>query len=68
MAKFHWDDYIEERRDVMLGKPVFNGTRVTVGLVLKALGAGTTHDVQSWVARKPHSRVLLSTFGFSGAG
>jgi uncharacterized protein (DUF433 family) len=27
MAKFHWDDYIEERKDVMLGKPVFKGTR-----------------------------------------
>jgi uncharacterized protein (DUF433 family) len=44
MAKFHWDDYIEERKDVMLGKPVFKGTRLTVELVLKALGAGTTQD------------------------
>ncbi len=42
VAKFHWDDYIEENKDVMLGKPVFRGTRLTVELVLKALGAGTT--------------------------
>jgi len=28
----------------MLGKPVFKGTRLTVDLVLKALGAGTTQD------------------------
>jgi uncharacterized protein (DUF433 family) len=26
----------------MLGKPVFKGTRLTVELVLKALGAGST--------------------------
>ncbi|MSR54607.1 MAG: DUF433 domain-containing protein [Gemmataceae bacterium] len=42
MAKFQWENYIEERSDVMLGKPVFKGTRLTVDLVLKALGAGTT--------------------------
>lgn len=42
MSKFRWDDYIEERKDVMLGKPVFKGTRLTVELILKALGAGAT--------------------------
>lgn len=42
MAKFHWDDYIEERKDVMLGKPTFKGTRLTVEMVLTELGAGTT--------------------------
>ena len=26
----NWQDYIEERPDVMNGKPVFKGTRVTV--------------------------------------
>lgn len=52
MAKFHWDDYIEERKDVMLGKPVFKGTRLTVDLVLKALGAGTTHE--QLLAEFPH--------------
>ncbi len=35
-----WQDYIEERKDVMLGKPVFKGTRLTVEHVLKELGAG----------------------------
>ncbi len=44
MTTLHWDDYIEERRDVMLGKPVFKGTRLTVELVLKALGTGTTQE------------------------
>lgn len=44
MASFHWDEYIEERKDVMLGKPVFKNTRLTVETILKALGAGTTQD------------------------
>lgn len=52
LAAFHWDDYIEERKDVMLGKPVFKGTRLTVELVLKALGAGTTQD--ELLAEFPH--------------
>ncbi len=38
----HWQDYIEERKDVMLGKPVFKGTRLTVEHVLKEMGLGMT--------------------------
>ena len=39
-----WQDYIEERKDVMLGKPVFKGTRLTVEHVLKELGAGMSRE------------------------
>jgi len=39
-----WQDHIEERKDVMLGKPVFKGTRLTVEHVLRELGTGITHD------------------------
>jgi uncharacterized protein (DUF433 family) len=39
-----WQDHIEERKDVMLGKPVFKGTRLTVEHVLRELGTGTTQD------------------------
>ena len=35
-----------------LGKPVFKGTRLTVELVLKALGAGTTQE--ELLAEFPH--------------
>ena len=35
-----WQDCIEERKDVMLGKPVFKGTRITVQHVLEELGGG----------------------------
>ena len=39
-----WQDYIEERKGVMLGKPVFKGTRLTVEHVLRELGAGMTSE------------------------
>ncbi len=42
--KINWQDYIEERKDVMLGKPVFKGTRLTVDYILKALGSGMSQD------------------------
>ena len=37
-----WQDYIEERKEIMLGKPIFKGTRLTVEHVLKELGTGMT--------------------------
>jgi uncharacterized protein (DUF433 family) len=40
----HWQDYIEERKDVMMGKPVFKGTRLTVEHVLKELGTGISRQ------------------------
>jgi uncharacterized protein (DUF433 family) len=39
-----WQDYIEERKGVMLGKPVFKGTRLTVQHVLEELGGGMSFD------------------------
>lgn len=35
-----WQDYVEQRKDVMMGKPVFKGTRLTVEHVLKEMGLG----------------------------
>lgn len=62
LAKLHWDDYIEDRPDVMVGKPVFKGTRLTVELVLKALGAGTSHEdlLEEYPQLKPeHIRAAM---------
>jgi uncharacterized protein (DUF433 family) len=39
-----WQDLIEERKGVMMGKPVFKGTRLTVEHVLRELGTGMSHD------------------------
>ena len=36
----NWRDFIEQRPDVMMGKPVFKGTRLTVETVLQRLGDG----------------------------
>jgi uncharacterized protein (DUF433 family) len=38
----NWHDHIEQRPDVMLGKPVFRGTRLTVEMVLERLGGGVS--------------------------
>ena len=40
----NWQDLIEERTDVMAGKPVFKGTRITVEHVLTELGRGMTQE------------------------
>ena len=39
-----WQDYIEERKEVMMGKPVFKGTRLTVEHVLNELGTGISPE------------------------
>jgi len=39
-----WQDLIEEPKGVMMSKPVFKGTRLTVEHVLRALGMGMSHD------------------------
>lgn len=36
-------DRIEMNPNVMLGKPVIRGTRVTVEIILRKLGEGATH-------------------------
>jgi uncharacterized protein (DUF433 family) len=44
IMNLRWQDYIEERKDVMMGKPVFVGTRLTVEHVLRELGTGIAHE------------------------
>lgn len=39
-----WQDYIEERPEVMLGKPVFKGTRLTVEHVLRELAVMSAEE------------------------
>ena len=42
--KINWQDFIEERKDVMLGKPVFKGTRLTVEHILRQMGTGLSNE------------------------
>jgi len=37
-----WQEFIEQNPQVMLGKPVIKGTRITVELILERLGDGWT--------------------------
>lgn len=46
-----YTDFIESNADVMLGKPVIKGTRITVALILQKLSEGGT--IQGLLAAYP---------------
>ena len=54
-------DYVEAKPDVMLGKPVIRGTRITVELVMRKLSEGAT--VEAILEAYPH----LTRAGVLGA-
>jgi uncharacterized protein (DUF433 family) len=61
-----WQDYIEVRRDVMLGKAVFKGTRLTVEHVIRELAAGLSADellANYPMLKKEHIRAALQYAG-----
>jgi uncharacterized protein (DUF433 family) len=49
-----WQDHIEQKPDVLCGKPVIRGTRISVELILERLGDGWKEEdiLQSF----PHLR------------
>ena len=49
-----WQDHIEHNPEVMLGKPVLRGTRITVELILQRLGDGWSEA--ELLASFPHLR------------
>ena len=54
-----WQDYIERDPEIMLGKPVFKGTRLTVEFILERLGQGAAVEelLESYVGlRLEHIR------------
>ncbi len=53
--RIKWQDYIEERKEVMMGKPVFKGTRLTVEHVLNELGTGMRYEelLENYSTLKP---------------
>lgn len=40
----NWQQHIEQRPEVMMGKPVIKGTRITVELILQRLGDGESEE------------------------
>lgn len=56
-----WHDHIERQKDVMLGKPVFKGTRLTVEFILDRLSHGATEqDLLENYVGLTHERVLAA--------
>ena len=51
----NWQDYIERDPEVMLGKPVFKGTRLTVEFILDRLGqgAGEKELLDNYIGLRP---------------
>jgi len=41
-SPIHWQEFIQTDPDVVMGKPVFKGTRITVEFVLERLGQGAS--------------------------
>jgi len=59
----HWQDYIERNPKVMLGKPVFKGTRLTVEFLLESMASGMTETrlLDSYPTLRPeHIRAALT--------
>jgi uncharacterized protein (DUF433 family) len=60
----NWQDFIEERKDVMMGKPVLKGTRLTVQHVLEELRTGMNADdlLDNYPTLKPeHIRAAIAS-------
>ena len=58
-----WREYIEQRPDVMLGKPVVKDTRLTVELILERLAEGECEAdlLESYPRLRPeHIRAALA--------
>jgi uncharacterized protein (DUF433 family) len=54
----NWQEHIEQNPDVMTGKPVFKGTRLTVEIVLQRLGEGWSEkDLFDAYPRLTHDHV-----------
>ena len=59
----NWQDHIEQRPDVMLGKPVIKDTRLTVELILEDLAEGASEAdlLEAYPRLRPeHIRAALA--------
>lgn len=47
-----WNQYIEQKSDILGGKPVIKGTRIGVDLILEKIGNGET--IEDLLLAYPH--------------
>lgn len=60
----NYKDYIESNTEIMLGKPVVKGTRITVALVLQRLAEGASSDdlISAYPALTPLSIMAVLAY------
>jgi len=65
MKGIEWDDYIHSDPDVLLGKPVVKGTRLSVEFILGLYAEGWTEDqiLDNYPSLKKES--LLALFAYT---
>jgi len=62
-----WTQYIERNPQVMTGKPIFKGTRITVEYILERLAQGATADelLANYEGLRPEH--ILAAFAMAAA-
>jgi len=57
--------YIESNADIMLGKPVIKGTRITVALILQKLSEGATTEQIAAVYPSLNPEAILAVLAYA---
>ena len=60
-----YTNFIESRPDIMLGKPVIKGTRITVELIIQQLSEGASHEQLMEAYPSLASENILSAFAYA---
>lgn len=61
----NYSEYIESNPDIMLGKPVIKGTRLTVELIIQKLSEGASHAqlLEAYPSLSPND--ILATLAYA---
>lgn len=62
--RFEWQKYIYADPKIMMGKPVFVGTRIPVDLVFEKIGSGESMDQILEAHPRLTRQALLAAFAF----